>query len=54
MVEVAIRIARALFKEINENMALAERYWLNGDNRFLGHFQIARERLREFEKMFEE
>lgn len=54
MTDISKQVAEKLFDEINQNMALAEEYWIKEDTKFVSHFPIAKEKLRESEKMFEE
>lgn len=54
MTDVSKQIAEKLFVEINENMRLAEECWRKNDFRFESYFKQAKEKLREFEKLFEE
>ncbi len=54
MTEISKQLAESLFREINENIGLAEECWRKDDVRFETYFRQAKERLREFESLFEE
>ena len=51
MTDVSKQLAEALFKEINENMHLAEKCWRKSDTGFEAYFKQAKKKIREFESL---
>ncbi len=54
MTDASKYIAEKMFEEINENIRLAEQCWRSNDIKFEAYFKNAKEKLREFESLFEQ
>jgi hypothetical protein len=53
MADASKVIAEKMFEEINENIRLAEECWKSNDIKFEVYFKNAKEKLQEFESLFE-
>ena len=53
MTDASNVIAEKMFEEINENIRLAEECWKSKDIKFEIYFRNAKEKLEEFESLFE-
>ena len=53
MADASNVIAEKMFEEINENIRLAEECWKSKDIKFEIYFRNAKEKLEEFESLFE-